>query len=174
MHLTESPRELLAGSPACAPATAVMSEGIIGLIRRLHSIPSWASTINQHMCNSLETLNLWLGEVVDKHKQILDINSGAGSSGGGIGSGICSSICGMGSVPSGDSVGGADVGVRNDGGGGVKIEKEKTKGCEEDKDRSACKDEQKKVSAGADGKSSVLTTATDNEDVDSKDGGLGE
>ncbi|KAH9513367.1 putative E3 ubiquitin-protein ligase herc1 [Bulinus truncatus] len=63
MHLRESPRELLAGSPLCAPTAAVMSEAMISLILSLHVVPVWSTAINDHMCNQLQTLHTWLEEM---------------------------------------------------------------------------------------------------------------
>ncbi|XP_059169765.1 probable E3 ubiquitin-protein ligase HERC1 isoform X3 [Physella acuta] len=63
MHLRESPRELLAGSPMCAPSVAVMTESMINLIRSLHSVPAWASSISEHMCQELQALHGWTTEM---------------------------------------------------------------------------------------------------------------
>ena len=89
MHIRESPRELLAGPPACAPAVAVMTEAVVGLIRSLQNTPAWAATISQYMCSALDTLHAWSEEgwsEPSKHKQpnpkhvCEDVELGAGSS----------------------------------------------------------------------------------------------
>uniref|UniRef100_A0A2C9KCS9 B30.2/SPRY domain-containing protein n=1 Tax=Biomphalaria glabrata TaxID=6526 RepID=A0A2C9KCS9_BIOGL len=69
MHLRESPRELLAGSPLCAPSAAVMSEAMISLILSLHVEPVWSSTINEHMCSQLDTLHTWVEEMQQQRLQ---------------------------------------------------------------------------------------------------------
>lgn len=63
MHLRESPRELLPGSPVCAPPVAVMTESVISLIRSLHMVPAWSGAISKHMCNQLEMLHAWTEEM---------------------------------------------------------------------------------------------------------------
>ncbi|XP_035829751.1 probable E3 ubiquitin-protein ligase HERC1 isoform X3 [Aplysia californica] len=69
MHLRESPRELLAGSPVCAPAVAVMAEASVGLVRSLQATPAWASTISEHMCSALNALHTWLDEMQQEQQQ---------------------------------------------------------------------------------------------------------
>ncbi|GFO36542.1 HECT and rld domain-containing e3 ubiquitin protein ligase family member 1, partial [Plakobranchus ocellatus] len=60
MQLRESPRELLTGSPLCAPSVAVMAEATVELIRNLHRVPGWTSPINEYLSNQLEALHIWM------------------------------------------------------------------------------------------------------------------
>ena len=63
MQLRESPKELLAGSPMCAPGVAVMAEACVCMVRRLHTLPAWQQIISQHMCAAIDTLFAWLEEM---------------------------------------------------------------------------------------------------------------
>lgn len=69
MHLRESPRELMAGSPVCAPSVAVMAESMISLIRSLHMVPAWSNTISEHMCGQLQTLHAWTEDMTQQQQQ---------------------------------------------------------------------------------------------------------
>ncbi|GFS09340.1 HECT and RLD domain-containing E3 ubiquitin protein ligase family member 1, partial [Elysia marginata] len=60
MQLRESPRELLTGSPLCAPSVAVMAEATVELIRSLHRTSAWSTAINEHLTSQLETLHVWM------------------------------------------------------------------------------------------------------------------
>lgn len=53
MQMCESSHELLAGDPQCAPATAVMVEANISLIRTLHRNEVWAAHICEKMLQQL-------------------------------------------------------------------------------------------------------------------------
>ncbi|XP_052100156.1 probable E3 ubiquitin-protein ligase HERC1 isoform X2 [Mytilus californianus] len=53
MQMCESSQELLAGDPQCAPATAVMVEANISLIRTLHKNEVWAAHICEKMLQQL-------------------------------------------------------------------------------------------------------------------------
>ncbi|RUS68742.1 hypothetical protein EGW08_023496, partial [Elysia chlorotica] len=83
MQLRESPRELLTGSPLCAPSVAVMAEATVELIRNLHKTQIWASPINEHLSTQLEALHIWMsatatavGQVSQSSKTSCNSSSG--------------------------------------------------------------------------------------------------
>ena len=57
MQMCESSQELLTGDPQCAPATAVMVEANISLIRTLHRNEVWAPHICEKMLQQFGKVN---------------------------------------------------------------------------------------------------------------------
>ncbi|XP_041374032.1 probable E3 ubiquitin-protein ligase HERC1 isoform X2 [Gigantopelta aegis] len=45
--------DLLPGDPMCAPATSVMVEAAITVIRKMHVMDAWTSCVNSHICSML-------------------------------------------------------------------------------------------------------------------------
>ncbi|PVD19395.1 hypothetical protein C0Q70_19883 [Pomacea canaliculata] len=59
MQVRMTPRQLLAGDPVCAPATAVVAEAMIGLLRRLHSCAAWGPCVSAKICSILDAASAW-------------------------------------------------------------------------------------------------------------------